>query len=142
VSKPALWPTQPPVQWVPGVLSQGLKRGRGLRLITHPHLQPRMSRSYISSLLKRFRGVYWDNFRFRHALLSLFSQTFQGRRKRTGSFKKLNKHKQQRALFSFAHLADLDEHLQTLCCNNTTLQSQKKYACVSLQTHHIKLRSS
>jgi hypothetical protein len=28
--------TQPPVQWVPGVLSQALKRGRGVTLTTHP----------------------------------------------------------------------------------------------------------
>jgi hypothetical protein len=51
VSKPALWPTQPPVQWVPGALSPGLKRGRGMTLTTHPHLVPRSrtSRSYTSS---------------------------------------------------------------------------------------------
>jgi hypothetical protein len=36
VSRPTLGPTQPPVQWVPGVLSQGLKRGRGVTLTTHP----------------------------------------------------------------------------------------------------------
>jgi hypothetical protein len=49
VSRPALGPTQPPVQWVPGVLSPGLKRGQGVTLTTHPHLVPRswMSRSYI-----------------------------------------------------------------------------------------------
>jgi hypothetical protein len=48
VSRPALGPTQPPVQWVPEVLSPGLKRGRGVALTTHPHLVPRcrMSRSY------------------------------------------------------------------------------------------------
>jgi hypothetical protein len=49
VSRPALRPTQPPVQWVPGVLHPGLKRGRGVTLTTHPHLVPRsrMSRGYI-----------------------------------------------------------------------------------------------
>jgi hypothetical protein len=35
-SRPALGPTQPPVQWVPGVLSPGVKRGRGVMLTTHP----------------------------------------------------------------------------------------------------------
>jgi hypothetical protein len=46
VSRPSLGPTQSPVQWVPGVLSPGLKRGRGVTP-THSHLVPRMSRSYI-----------------------------------------------------------------------------------------------
>jgi hypothetical protein len=41
VSRPALGPTQPPVQWVLGVLSPGLKRDRGVTLTTHPHLVPR-----------------------------------------------------------------------------------------------------
>jgi hypothetical protein len=41
VSRPALEPTQPPVQWIPGVLSPGVKRGRGVTLTTHPHLMPR-----------------------------------------------------------------------------------------------------
>jgi hypothetical protein len=36
VSRPALGPTQPSVQWVPVVLSPGLKRGRGVTLTTHP----------------------------------------------------------------------------------------------------------
>jgi hypothetical protein len=51
VSRPALGPTQPPVQWVPGVFSPGVKRGRGVTLTTHPHLATRsgMSRSYTSS---------------------------------------------------------------------------------------------
>jgi hypothetical protein len=49
-SRPALGPTHPPDQWVPGILSPGLKRGRGVTLTTHPHLVPgtRM-RSYTSS---------------------------------------------------------------------------------------------
>jgi hypothetical protein len=55
----ALRPTQPPVQWVPGDLSPGLKRGRGVMLTTHPHLVPRlrMSRTYTSFPPKRLRGV-------------------------------------------------------------------------------------
>jgi hypothetical protein len=49
--RPALGPTQPPVQWVPAVLSTGVKRGRGVTLTTHRHLVPRsrMSRNYTSS---------------------------------------------------------------------------------------------
>jgi hypothetical protein len=52
VSRPALGPTQPPVQWVPAALFPRVKRGRGVTLTTHPHLVPRswMSRSYTSSL--------------------------------------------------------------------------------------------
>jgi hypothetical protein len=51
VSRTALWSTQPPVQWVPGVLSPGIKSGRDVTLITHPHLVPRLrvSRSQTSS---------------------------------------------------------------------------------------------
>jgi hypothetical protein len=58
-SRPALGPTQPPVQWVPGVLSPGLKPGQGVMLTTHPHLVPRlrMSRSYTSSHPMRLHGV-------------------------------------------------------------------------------------
>jgi hypothetical protein len=59
VSRPALGPTQPPVQWVPGVLSLGVKRGRGVTLTPHHHLvsRSRMSRSYTFSPLKRLHGV-------------------------------------------------------------------------------------
>jgi hypothetical protein len=34
----AVGPTQPPVQWVPEVLSMGLKRGRGVTLTTNPRI--------------------------------------------------------------------------------------------------------
>jgi hypothetical protein len=59
VSRPALVPTQPHVQWVPGVLSPGVKRGRGVVLTSHPHLVPRlrMSRSYACSHPMRLHGV-------------------------------------------------------------------------------------
>jgi hypothetical protein len=58
-SRPALGSTQPPVQWVPGVLSLGVKRGRSVMLNTHPLLVPslRKSRSYTSSHSKRLQGV-------------------------------------------------------------------------------------
>jgi hypothetical protein len=50
-SRPALEPTQSPIQWVPRVFSQRVKRGRGVMLTTHPLLLPslRKSRSYTSS---------------------------------------------------------------------------------------------
>jgi hypothetical protein len=58
-SRPALGPTQPPIQWVPGVLSPGVKRGRGVTLTTRPHLVPRLrtSRSYTSSPPMCLHGV-------------------------------------------------------------------------------------
>jgi hypothetical protein len=58
-SRSALGPTQPPVQWVPGVLSLGVKRCRGVMLTTHLHLVPRlrMSRGYTVSPPKRLHGV-------------------------------------------------------------------------------------
>jgi hypothetical protein len=37
-SRAALGSTQPPVQWVPGVLPPGPKRGRGVTLTTYPHI--------------------------------------------------------------------------------------------------------
>jgi hypothetical protein len=58
-SRPALGITQPPVQWVPGVLSPGAKRGRDVIVTTHSHLVPKlsMSRSYTSSPCRLYRGI-------------------------------------------------------------------------------------
>ena len=39
LSRPALGPTHPPLQWVPG-LSRGVKNGRGVTLTPHPLLVP------------------------------------------------------------------------------------------------------
>jgi hypothetical protein len=54
VSRPALTPTQPPIQWIPGVLSPWVERGQAVTLTTHPHLVPasRM-RNCVSSPLCR-----------------------------------------------------------------------------------------
>jgi hypothetical protein len=50
VPRPALRHTQPPIKWVPEVLSPGVKHGWVMTLTTHPHLVLRssMSRSYTS----------------------------------------------------------------------------------------------
>jgi hypothetical protein len=48
VSRPDLESTQPPVEWVPWVLSPGVKRGRGVTLTIHPHLVPRSPLPYVN----------------------------------------------------------------------------------------------
>jgi hypothetical protein len=61
VSRSALGPTQPPVQWILGVLSSGLKRSRAMTLTTHPNLVPRsrMCRSYTSPTPQCLLGMQW-----------------------------------------------------------------------------------
>jgi hypothetical protein len=86
VSRPALKPTQPPIHFVLGVLSPGVKRDRGVTLTTLPHLVPRswMSRSYTSSPPCTTIGVLWDCFTLHldtnvtciHILVSLFCLLF------------------------------------------------------------------
>jgi hypothetical protein len=44
-SRTALGPNQPPVQWVPGALSLGLK-WPGVKLITHLHLVPKSKNAW------------------------------------------------------------------------------------------------
>jgi hypothetical protein len=51
VSRPALGLTQPPVQWVLGVLSLELKRGQGMMLTTHPPPTAEVEKEYELYLL-------------------------------------------------------------------------------------------
>jgi len=66
VSRPVLVPTQPPVQWVPRLLSPGLKRGRDVTLTTHPSSDEVVNEYEIciSSPPKRLHAVLWDRFNF------------------------------------------------------------------------------
>jgi hypothetical protein len=61
VSRPSLGPTQPPVQWTPWILSPRVKRGRGVTLITHPHVVPRSRVGVIHPLpICASIGELWD----------------------------------------------------------------------------------
>jgi hypothetical protein len=75
VSRPALRPTQPPVQWVPGALSLGGKEQPGRDADHSPHLMPksRMSKGYIpGSTPWRLHGVAGQLF-FRTYLAHVFN---------------------------------------------------------------------
>ena len=67
-SRPALGPTQPPIQRVPG-LSRG-QSGRGVALTTHPHLAPMLRKStaihlfHFWAFVACFRVNYTFNFTF------------------------------------------------------------------------------
>jgi hypothetical protein len=56
VSRPALKPTQPPIQWVPAVLP-GLKRSRGVMLTIPLMPRSKMSKSCVSSPPLRVHGT-------------------------------------------------------------------------------------
>jgi hypothetical protein len=43
-SRPALWPTHPPIQWVTALSRGGGGSGRDVALTTHTHLAPRLKK--------------------------------------------------------------------------------------------------
>ena len=57
-SIPALGPTQPPIQWVPGFLSRG-QRDRGAKLTAHLHLLPRLWMSGAAPRLSLCAFMAW-----------------------------------------------------------------------------------
>jgi hypothetical protein len=71
VSRPALGPTQPPVLWVPGVLSPGGKARAG-RDSDRGH--ERLG-SIFSSSPKRLNGVWWDCFFYCFENISIYSSS-------------------------------------------------------------------
>jgi hypothetical protein len=72
LSRPALRPAQPPVQWVPG-FSPGVRCGRGVTLTPHPLLVPRskIELSYTCTLLKGLRGQ-WKGETYQHITCSTY----------------------------------------------------------------------
>jgi hypothetical protein len=67
-SRPALGPTQPPIQWVPRALSVRVKRP-GVKLTTHIHLAPRSGmRGAIPPSPIRLHGVRGTRFKARGQL--------------------------------------------------------------------------
>jgi len=58
MSRPALGPTQPPIQWVLGVLSQGVNRsGREADHSPKPSVEVKNAWSYTSTLPVHLHGV-------------------------------------------------------------------------------------
>jgi len=78
LSRRALGPTQPPVQWVPG-LSPEVKSGRGVTLTPHPLLVPLVMKefSYTSTLPTGFTATQLE---LLAGYLSLYSDGLRGGR--------------------------------------------------------------
>jgi len=79
----ALEPTQPPIQWVPGTLSLGLKRPC-VNLTTHLHLVPSLKNDWSSTSTPQYAFMAWclvkkkkhrDNSNFLPFIQNIFLQT-------------------------------------------------------------------
>jgi hypothetical protein len=57
-SRTALGPTQPPIQWVTGALSLGVKRP-GVKLTTHLHLVPRSKNEWNYTSTTQYALMVW-----------------------------------------------------------------------------------
>jgi hypothetical protein len=55
--RPAFWPTQSPVQWVPGHFTRGYS-GRGVVLVTQPHPAPKLRKEYTSAPSLGLRAMF------------------------------------------------------------------------------------
>jgi hypothetical protein len=75
IMQPAIGSTQPPIQYVPGVLSPGVKSGRVVMLITHPLLVQRLRKRGAIPPLPPKR-LSW------HVAVQLYFTTKQSQKKR------------------------------------------------------------
>ena len=73
LSRPALWPTQLPIQWVLG-LSRWLS-GQGVALTTYPHVASRLKKEWSIPLLPLWAFVAFSRVNFTFTLESLFSDS-------------------------------------------------------------------
>jgi hypothetical protein len=71
-SRPTLGPTQPPIQWVAGVLSLGVKRP-GVKLTTHLNLVPRSRMRGAIPPLPQYACVAWCSVKAQGQLYLSFS---------------------------------------------------------------------
>ena len=81
LSRPAVWPTQPPIQWAPG-LSRG-KGGRDVALTKHPFLASRLKKDRATPLLLLWAFVVCSKVSFTFTLSLPIISTFKAEDLRT-----------------------------------------------------------
>jgi len=59
ISRPALGPTRPPIQWLPGALIPKDKAARSMKLTTHLHLVPSLRMLGAILLLPQYVLMAW-----------------------------------------------------------------------------------